>query len=143
MIQELKGLQYLKKYKEARVEFLKAEGDDYIEHLQMLVYLKGFKNPVFATKINSFEFYTSRYYKMNRRWANIPFIFDPVEVEVEKIKLKKAEHQRLSKFLSKFTLKTSLMILEEVNHSIYDLNGCMFKKKDEKPKKEKEKFIRM
>ena len=85
MTQELSRLQCLRNYKGSRVEFLKAEKDDYIENLQMLVYLDGFKNPVFATKLNVFEFYTSTYYQMNRRWANIPFIFDPVKVEVKKI----------------------------------------------------------
>ena len=141
MTQELSRLQCLRNYKGSRVEFLKAEKDDYIENLQMLVYLDGFKNPVFATKLNVFEFYTSTYYQMNRKWANIPFIFDPVKVEVKKIKLKDSEDKRFKKFLSRLTLRTSTMVLEEVRKSLYKLDSSMFSEKDKKPKREGVKLV--
>lgn len=143
MIQELSKLQCLRNYKGSRVEFLKAEKDDYIENLQMLVYLEGFDNPVFATKLNVFEFYTSTYYQMNRKWANIPFIFDPVKVETKKIKLKDSEDSRFRKFLSRLTLKTSRMVYEEVGKSIYKLDSSMFTEKDKKPKREGVKLVQM
>lgn len=143
MIQELSKLQCLRNYKGSRVEFLKAEKDDYIENLQMLVYLEGFDNPVFATKLNVFEFYTSTYYQMNRKWANIPFIFDPVKVEAKKIKLKDSEDNRFRKFLSRLTFKTSRMVYEEVGKSIYKLDSSMFTEKDKKPKREGVKLVQM
>lgn len=132
MIQELSKLQCLKNYKGARVEFLKGEKNDFIECLQMLVYLEGIDKPVFATKLNNFEFHTTVQYKMSRKWVNVPFIFDPSKEEVKKIKLKESEDKRLRKFLAKLTYKTSRMAYNEVLTSIGKLDSSMF---TERPKK--------
>ena len=78
---------------------------------------------------------------MNRKWANIPFIFDPVKVEVKKIKLKDSEDKRFKKFLSRLTLRTSTMVLEEVRKSLYKLDSSMFSEKDKKPKREGVKLV--
>ena len=143
MIQELSKLQCLRNYKGSRVEFLKAEKDDYIENLQMLVYLEGFDNPVFATKLNVFEFYETTVYNSERVWMNIPFVVNTTSSKVTKIKLKDSEDNRFRKFLSRLTFKTSRMVYEEVGKSIYKLDSSMFTEKDRKPKREGVKLVQM
>lgn len=57
MIHELGKFEYFKTYKKVKVVFLKDEENNYIENLQMLIFLGDYKDPVYATKLNSFEFY--------------------------------------------------------------------------------------
>lgn len=135
MIQELTRMQCLKNYKGARVELLKSEKNNYIEHLQILVYLDGIEKPIFASKLNNFEFYTTTKYKMNKKWANIPFIFDPSKEEVKKIRLKDGEDKKLRKLLSKLTYKTSRMVYDEVLGSINKLDSSKFTERPKKPQR--------
>ena len=103
MIQELNKLQCLKTYKKVRITFLKDETNDYIENLQMLIFLEGFEKPVYATKLNAFEFYEATVYDRERTWANIPFIYNKITSrKVQKIKLKDSELNKLRKFLARF-----------------------------------------
>ena len=89
MIQELSKLQCLKTYKKVKITFLKDETNEYIENLQMLIFLEGFEKPVYATKLNAFEFYEATVYDRERTWANIPFIYNKITSrKVQKIKLK-------------------------------------------------------
>jgi len=130
MIQELKGFQYLKTYKKVKVTFLKDEANDHIENLQMLVFFEGFEKPVYATKLNSFEFYETTVYDRERAWANIPFIYSKITSrKVQKIKLKDSELNKFRKFLSRFNLRTVNLAFGEVMSSIYKLDASKFSEK--------------
>ena len=130
MIQELNRLQYFKTYKKVRITFLKDETNDYIENLQMLVFLGEFENPVYATKLNAFEFYEKTVYETERAWANVPFINGTAtKKEVRKIRLKDGELNKLKKFLSKFNLRTINLVFGEVMHNLNKLDASKFSNK--------------
>ena len=138
MIQELNKLQCLKTYKKVRITFLKDETNDYIENLQMLIFLEGFEKPVYATKLNAFEFYEATVYDRERTWANIPFIYNKITSrKVQKIKLKDSELNKLRKFLARFNLRTVNLIFGEVMSSLNKLDGSKFSNKPQKKVREK------
>ena len=138
MIQELSKLQCLKTYKKVRITFLKDETNDYIENLQMLIFLEGFEKPVYATKLNAFEFYEATVYDRERTWANIPFIYNKITSrKVQKIKLKDSELNKLRKFLARFNLRTVNLIFGEVMSSLNKLDGSKFSNKPQKKVREK------
>lgn len=137
MIQELSRFAYLRNYKKVRVTFLKDEDNDYIENLQMLVFLGNYEKPVFATKLNSFEFYEATVYNSERVWMNIPFIVNTTSSKVTKIRLNDSELKRFDKFSSKFPIKTINLIRGEVFNSIKNLEASDFSKKPVKKKKER------
>ena len=113
MTQELGKFEYFKTYKKVRITFLKDEDNNYIENLQMLIFLGDYEKPVFATKLNVFEFYETTVYNSERVWMNIPFVVNTTSSKVTKIKLKDSEFNRLKKFLSKFNLRTINLIMGE------------------------------
>ena len=138
MIQELNKLQCLKTYKKVRITFLKDETNEYIENLQMLIFLEGFEKPVYATKLNAFEFYEATVYDRERTWANIPFIYNKITSrKVQKIKLKDSELNKLRKFLARFNLRTVNLIFGEVMSSLNKLDGSKFSNKPQKKVREK------
>lgn len=138
MIQELSKLQCLKTYKKVKITFLKDETNEYIENLQMLIFLEGFEKPVYATKLNAFEFYEATVYDRERTWANIPFIYNKITSrKVQKIKLKDKELDNLRKFLAKFNLRTVNLIFGEVMSSLNKLDGSKFSNKPQKKVREK------
>lgn len=138
MIQELSKLQCLKTYKKVKITFLKDETNEYIENLQMLIFLEGFEKPVYATKLNAFEFYEATVYDRERTWANIPFIYNKITSrKVQKIKLKDKELDKLRKFLAKFNLRTVNLIFGEVMSSLNKLDGSKFSNKPQKKVREK------
>ena len=142
MIQELNKLQCLKTYKKVRITFLKDETNDYIENLQMLIFLEGFEKPVYATKLNAFEFYEATVYDRERTWANIPFIYNKITSrKVQKIKLKDSELNKLRKFLARFNLRTVNLIFGEVMSSLNKLDGSKFSNKPQKKVREKVQII--
>ena len=142
MIQELNRLQCLKTYKKVKITFLKDETNDYIENLQMLIFLEGFEKPIYATKLNAFEFYETTVYDRERAWANIPFIYSKVTSrKVQKIKLKDSELNKLRKFLAKFNLRTVNLIFGEVMHNLYKLDASKFSNKPQKKVREKVQVI--
>ena len=142
MIQELNRLQCLKTYKKVKITFLKDETNDYIENLQMLIFLEGFEKPIYATKLNAFEFYETTVYDRERAWANIPFIYGKVTSrKVQKIKLKDSELNKLRKFLAKFNLRTVNLIFGEVMHNLYKLDASKFSNKPQKKVREKVQVI--
>lgn len=138
MIQELSKLQCLKTYKKVKITFLKDETNEYIENLQMLIFLEGFEKPVYATKLNAFEFYEATVYDRERTWANIPFIYNKITSrKVQKIKLKDSELNKLRKFLARFNLRTVNLIFGEVMSSLNKLDGSKFSNKPQKKVREK------
>ena len=137
MIQELSRFAYLRTYKKVRVTFLKDEDNNYIENLQMLVFLGNYEKPVFATKLNSFEFYEATVYNSERVWMNIPFIVNTTSSKVTKIRLNDSELKRFDKFSSKFPIKTINLIRGEVFSHIKSLDVSDFGKKPVKKKKER------
>ena len=138
MIQELNKFQCLKTYKKVRITFLKDETNEYIENLQMLIFLEGFEKPVYATKLNAFEFYEATVYDRERTWANIPFIYNKITSrKVQKIKLKDSELNKLRKFLARFNLRTVNLIFGEVMSSLNKLDGSKFSNKPQKKVREK------
>lgn len=142
MIQELNKLQCLKTYKKVRITFLKDETNDYIENLQMLIFLEGFEKPVYATKLNAFEFYEATVYDRERTWANIPFIYNKITSrKVQKIKLKDSEINKLRKFLARFNLRTVNLIFGEVMSSLNKLDGSKFSNKPQKKVREKVQIV--
>lgn len=142
MIQELNKLQCLKTYKKVRITFLKDETNDYIENLQMLIFLEGFEKPVYATKLNAFEFYEATVYDRERTWANIPFIYNKITSrKVQKIKLKDSELNKLRKFLARFNLRTVNLIFGEVMSSLNKLDGSKFSNKPQKKVREKVQIV--
>lgn len=142
MIQELNKLQCLKTYKKVRITFLKDETNDYIENLQMLIFLEGFEKPVYATKLNAFEFYEATVYDRERTWANIPFIYNKITSrKVQKIKLKDSELNKLRKFLARFNLRTVNLIFGEVMSSLNKLDGSKFSYKPQKKVREKVQIV--
>ena len=139
MIQELNKL---KTYKKVRITFLKDETNDYIENLQMLIFLEGFEKPVYATKLNAFEFYEATVYDRERTWANIPFIYNKITSrKVQKIKLKDSELNKLRKFLARFNLRTVNLIFGEVMSSLNKLDGSKFSNKPQKKVREKVQIV--
>ena len=132
MIQELNKLQLLKQYKTARVVFMKDEENNYIENLQMLIFFPEYKNPVFASKLNSFEIIEVKKYIRKRKWENIPFFGESIPVTVKKVKIKESEFGRLRKFYSQFRFSTQNYLYDEVAIEISKLDGSKF---TEKPKK--------
>ena len=142
MILELNKLQCLKTYKKVRITFLKDETNDYIENLQMLIFLEGFEKPVYATKLNAFEFYEATVYDRERTWANIPFIYNKITSrKVQKIKLKDSELNKLRKFLARFNLRTVNLIFGEVMSSLNKLDGSKFSNKPQKKVREKVQIV--
>ena len=142
MIQELNKLQCLKTYKKVRITFLKDETNDYIENLQMLIFLEGFEKPVYVTKLNAFEFYEATVYDRERTWANIPFIYNKITSrKVQKIKLKDSELNKLRKFLARFNLRTVNLIFGEVMSSLNKLDGSKFSNKPQKKVREKVQIV--
>lgn len=142
MIQELSKLQCLKTYKKVKITFLKDETNEYIENLQMLIFLEGFEKPVYATKLNAFEFYEATVYDRERTWANIPFIYNKITSrKVQKIKLKDKELDKLRKFLAKFNLRTVNLIFGEVMSSLNKLDGSKFSNKPQKKVREKVQIV--
>ena len=142
MIQELNKLQCLKTYKKVRITFLKDETNDYIENLQMLIFWEGFEKPVYATKLNAFEFYEATVYDRERTWANIPFIYNKITSrKVQKIKLKDSELNKLRKFLARFNLRTVNLIFGEVMSSLNKLDGSKFSNKPQKKVREKVQIV--
>lgn len=142
MIQELNKLQCLKTYKKVRITFLKDETNEYIENLQMLIFLEGFEKPVYATKLNAFEFYEATVYDRERTWANIPFIYNKITSrKVQKIKLKDSEINKLRKFLARFNLRTVNLIFGEVMSSLNKLDGSKFSNKPQKKVREKVQIV--
>ena len=138
MIQELNRLQCLKTYKKVKITFLKDETNDYIENLQMLIFFEGFENPVYATKLNVFEFYEKTTYETERAWANVPFINGTItKKEVRKIRLKDSELNKLRKFLSRFNLRTINLVFGEVMHNLNKLDASKFSNKPVKKTREK------
>ena len=135
MIQELGKFEYFKTYKKVKVVFLKDEENNYIENLQMLIFLGDYKNPVYATKLNSFEFYEKEVFDRVRVWEKIPFVHNNVNHRVvKKIKLKDSEMKKLKGFLKQFNLKTIELTFGEVIRSINKVDGSQF---TERPKKNK------
>ena len=142
MIQELSKLQCLKTYKKVKITFLKDETNEYIENLQMLIFLEGFEKPVYATKLNAFEFYEATVYDRERTWANIPFIYNKITSrKVKKIKLKDSELNNLRKFLARFNLRTVNLIFGEVMSSLNKLDGSKFSNKPQKKVREKVQIV--
>ncbi|MBP3931282.1 MAG: hypothetical protein MR346_13475 [Clostridium sp.] len=142
MIQELSKLQCLKTYKKVKITFLKDETNEYIENLQMLIFLEGFEKPVYATKLNAFEFYEATVYDRERTWANIPFIYNKITSrKVQKIKLKDSELNKLRKFLARFNLRTVNLIFGEVMSSLNKLDGSKFSNKPQKKVREKVQIV--
>ena len=142
MIQELNKLQCLKTYKKVRITFLKDETNEYIENLQMLIFLEGFEKPVYATKLNAFEFYEATVYDRERTWANIPFIYNKITSrKVQKIKLKDSELNKLRKFLARFNLRTVNLIFGEVMSSLNKLDCSKFSNKPQKKVREKVQIV--
>ena len=142
MIQELNKFQCLKTYKKVRITFLKDETNEYIENLQMLIFLEGFEKPVYATKLNAFEFYEATVYDRERTWANIPFIYNKITSrKVQKIKLKDSELNKLRKFLARFNLRTVNLIFGEVMSSLNKLDGSKFSNKPQKKVREKVQIV--
>lgn len=142
MIQELSKLQCLKTYKKVKITFLKDEANEYIENLQMLIFLEGFEKPVYATKLNAFEFYEATVYDRERTWANIPFIYNKITSrKVQKIKLKDSELNKLRKFLARFNLRTVNLIFGEVMSSLNKLDGSKFSNKPQKKVREKVQIV--
>ena len=142
MIQELNKLQCLKTYKKVRITFLKDETNEYIENLQMLIFLEGFEKPVYATKLNAFELYEATVYDRERTWANIPFIYNKITSrKVQKIKLKDSELNKLRKFLARFNLRTVNLIFGEVMSSLNKLDGSKFSNKPQKKVREKVQIV--
>ena len=137
MIQELSRFAYLRTYKKVRVTFLKDEDNNYIENLQMLVFLGDYEKPVFATKLNTFEFYEATVYNSERVWMNVPFIVNTTSSKVTKIRLNDSEFKRFDKFSSKFNIKTINLIRGEVFSRIKSLDASDFSKKPVKKKKER------
>ena len=137
MIQELSRFAYLRTYKKGRVTFLKDEDNNYIENLQMLVFLGDYEKPVFATKLNTFEFYEATVYNSERVWMNVPFIVNTTSSKVTKIRLNDSELKRFDKFSSKFNIKTINLIRGEVFSRIKSLDASDFSKKPVKKKKER------
>lgn len=135
MIQELGKFEYFKTYKKVKVVFLKDEENNYIENLQMLIFLGDYKDPVYATKLNSFEFYETTVFDRVRVWEKIPFVHNNVNHRVvKKIKLKDSEMKKLKGFLKQFNLKTIELTFGEVIRSINKVDGSQF---TERPKKNK------
>lgn len=142
MIQELNKFQCLRTYKKVRITFSKDEANDYIENLQMLIFLEGFEKPVYATKLNAFEFYEATVYDRERTWANIPFIYNKITSrKVQKIKLKDSELNKLRKFLARFNLRTVNLIFGEVMSSLNKLDGSKFNNKPQKKVREKVQIV--
>lgn len=142
MIQELNRFQYFKTYKKVKITFLKDETNNFIENLQMLVFLGEYKDPVYATKLNAFEFYKTTIYETERAWANVPFINGKInKKEIEKIKLKDSELNKLKKFLSQFNLRTINLVFGEVMHSLNKLDASKFSEKPKKKTREKVQVI--
>ena len=137
MIQELSRFAYLRTYKKVRVTILKDEDNNYIENLQMLVFLGDYEKPVFATKLNTFEFYEATVYNSERVWMNVPFIVNTTSSKVTKIRLNDSELKRFDKFSSKFNIKTINLIRGEVFSRIKSLDASDFSKKPVKKKKER------
>ena len=137
MIQELSRFAYLRTYKKVRVTFLKDEDNNYIENLQMLVFLGDYEKPVFATKLNTFEFYEATVYNSERVWMNVPFIVNTTSSKVTKIRLNDSELKRFDKFSSKFNIKTINLIRGEVFSRIKSLDASDFSKKPVKKKRER------
>ena len=138
MIQELNRFQCLRTYKKVRITFLKDETNDYIENLQMLIFFEGFEKPVYATKLNAFEFYETVIYESERKWANIPFIQgDVTKKTVNRIRLKDGDYAKLSKFLSRFNLRTINLVTGEVFHNLRKLDAESFSNKPKKAVREK------
>ena len=137
MIQELSRFAYLRTYKKVRVTFLKDEDNNYFENLQMLVFLGDYEKPVFATKLNTFEFYEATVYNSERVWMNVPFIVNTTSSKVTKIRLNDSELKRFDKFSSKFNIKTINLIRGEVFSRIKSLDASDFSKKPVKKKKER------
>ena len=105
----------------------------------MLIFLEGFEKPVYATKLNAFEFYEATVYDRERTWANIPFIYNKITSrKVQKIKLKDSELNKLRKFLARFNLRTVNLIFGEVMSSLNKLDGSKFSNKPQKKVREKE-----
>ena len=137
MIQELSRFAYLRTYKKVRVTFLKDEDNNYIENLQMLVFLGDYEKPVFATKLNTFEFYEATVYNSERVWMNVPFIVNTTSSKVTKIRLNDSELKRFDKFSSKFNIKTINLIRGEVFSHIKSVDASDFSKKPVKKKRER------
>ena len=138
MIQELNRFQCLRTYKKVRITFLKDETNDYIENLQMLIFFEGFEKPVYATKLNAFEFYETVVYESERKWANIPFIQgDVTKKTVKRIRLKDADYNKLTKFLSRFNLRTINLTIGEVFYNLKKLDAESFSNKPKKTVREK------
>ena len=137
MIKELGRFEYFKTYKKVKVTFLKDEENDYIENLQMLIFLGDYKEPVFATKLNTFEFYEKTVYDSERVWVNVPFITNSTKRVVTKVKLKDSELNRLKKFLSQFNLRTINLVFGEVIHNLNKLDGANFTSKPVKKQAER------
>lgn len=136
MIQELGKFEYFKTYKKVKVVFLKDEENNYIENLQMLIFLGDYKNPVYATKFNSFEFYEKEVFDRVRVWEKIPFVHNNVNHRVvKKIKLKDSEMKKLKGFLKQFNLKTIELTFGEVIRSINKIDGSQFTERQKKNKK--------
>lgn len=135
MIQELGKFEYFKTYKKVKVTFLKDERNNYIENIQMLIFLGDYKNPVYATKLNSFEFYETTVFDRVRVWEKIPFIYNNVNHrKIKKVKLKDKEVQKLRNFLKQFNLKTIELVFGEVMSGINKIDGS---KLEERPKRNK------
>lgn len=135
MIQELGKFEYFKNYKKVKVTFIKDEKNNYIENIQMLIFLGNYENPVYATRLNSFEFYETTVYDRVRVWENIPFIHNNINHrKIKKIKLKDSEIKKLKNFLKQFNLKTIELIFGEVMRSVNKIDGSKF---EERPKKNK------
>ena len=101
----------------------------------MLIFLGDYKDPVYATKLNSFEFYETTVFDRVRVWEKIPFVHNNVNHRVvKKIKLKDSEMKKLKGFLKQFNLKTIELTFGEVIRSINKVDGSQF---TERPKKNK------
>lgn len=135
MIQELNKLQLLKQYKKVNVVFVKDEDNNYIENLQMLIFLPEYEKPVYATKLNCFETVEVTKYRRERKWANIPFICDCIPFKVTKIKLKDKEFGKLRKFLSQFRFSTQSYLYDEISLAISRVDGKDFTNKPVKQPK--------
>ena len=108
----------------------------------MLIFLEGFEKPVYATKLNAFEFYEATVYDRERTWANIPFIYNKITSrKVQKIKLKDSELNMLRKFLARFNLRTVNLIFGEVMSSLNKLDGSKFSNKPQKKVREKVQIV--
>ena len=102
----------------------------------MVIFLGDYKNPVYATKLNSFEFYEKEVFDRVRVWEKIPFVHNNVNHRVvKKIKLKDNSMRSLKGFLKQFNLRTIELIHGEVMRSLSKIDGSQF---EEKPKRNKE-----